>query len=175
MPTPKTDQPKNQLSSGTWRVATELSSVGFMTRLMLGLMTVRGRHSSFAGELYVDAAGQMTGELLIDTESISTGIKKRDTHLRSDDFFAVERFPQMHFDLRELTLSDPPMAALSGTLQIRDTAQVISGPATVTRLDPEHLRIDAELTIDPRAAGLEFKRLPKHATAQISLTLTRTS
>lgn len=175
MPTPETDQPEYQLSSGAWRVVTEPSSVGFMTRLMLGLMTVRGRYSSFAGELHVDAAGQVTGELLIDAESISTGIMKRDTHLRSDDFFAAERFPQMRFDLRQLTVTDPPAATLSGTLQIRDTAQVISGPATVTQLDEERLLIDAELAIDPQAAGLEFKRLPKHATAQISLTLTRTS
>ena len=175
MPTPKTEQPKSELSSGTWRVATEFSSVGFTTRLMLGLITVRGSYSSFAGESHVDAAGQATGELLIDAESISTGIKKRDTHLRSDDFFAAERFPQMRFDLRQLTLTDPPAATLSGTLQIRDTAQVVSGPATVTQLNDEQLRIDAELAIDPQAAGLEFKRLPKHATAQISLTLTRTS
>ena len=175
MPTPQTDQPKNRLSSGTWRVDTGRSSVGFSTRLMLGLMTVRGRHSSFTGALHVDASGQVTGELLIDTDTISTGIKKRDTHLRSDDFFAAERFPQMRFDLRELTLGDPPAAVVSGTLQIRDTVQVISGPATITHVDDEQLRIDAELQIDPRTAGLEFKRLPKQATAQISLTLTRTS
>jgi polyisoprenoid-binding protein YceI len=79
-------------------VVTARSELGFLTR-MLGLIPVRGRHSGYDGELHINSAGNASGVLRIDAATISTGIKKRDAHLRSTDFFAVERHPHMTFEL----------------------------------------------------------------------------
>jgi polyisoprenoid-binding protein YceI len=67
------------------------------------LIPVRGRYSSFNGELHIDGTGNASGILRVEAETISTGITKRDTHLRSIDFFAVERHPHMTFELTALT------------------------------------------------------------------------
>jgi hypothetical protein len=91
------------ISPGDWRVVSARSELGFPTRIAFGLIPVRGRYSGFDGELHIDAAGNASGVLRIEAETISTGIKKRDSHLRSSDFFAVERHPHMTFELTGLT------------------------------------------------------------------------
>jgi polyisoprenoid-binding protein YceI len=98
------------LSPGNWRIdpAPARSELGFVTH-MFGLIPVRGRYSGFNGELHIDGAGNASGVLRVEAETISTGIKKRDAHLRSTDFFAVERHPHMRFELTALT--PMPMAA----------------------------------------------------------------
>lgn len=70
------------LSPGDWRVDPTRSELGFVTH-MFGLIPVRGRYSGFDGELHIDGAGNASGVLRVQAETISTGIKKRDSHLRS--------------------------------------------------------------------------------------------
>jgi polyisoprenoid-binding protein YceI len=72
------------LSRGDWRVDPARSELGFVTH-MFGLIPVRGRYSGFDGELHINGAGNATGVLRVEAETISTGIKKRDIHLRSTD------------------------------------------------------------------------------------------
>ncbi len=87
------------LSSGDWRVAPAPSELGFLAPIMFGLVKVRGRYSDFDGELHVDDTGGASGVLRVKAETISTGIKKRDSHLRSKDFFYVEVHPHIEFEL----------------------------------------------------------------------------
>jgi polyisoprenoid-binding protein YceI len=70
------------LSPGDWRVAPARSELGVLTRIIFGLIAVRGRYSGFDGELHIDGAGSASGVLRVEAETISTGIKKRDSHLR---------------------------------------------------------------------------------------------
>jgi polyisoprenoid-binding protein YceI len=71
------------LPRGDWRVDPAVSELGFLSRILLGLVAVRGRDGGFNGGLHIDGAGNATGVLRVAAETISTGIKKRDTHLRS--------------------------------------------------------------------------------------------
>ena len=72
-------------------------------RHFYGLMTVKGRFADYAGTLDLDAEPAV--ELTIQAASLDTKLAKRDTHLRSGDFFDVERHPQVRFvsDQAELT------------------------------------------------------------------------
>jgi polyisoprenoid-binding protein YceI len=65
----------------------------------LGLSWVVGRFNDVAGTFTVDAAnpGKSAFELTIQTESVDSGNKKRDDHLRSPDFFNVKQFPSIGF------------------------------------------------------------------------------
>jgi polyisoprenoid-binding protein YceI len=161
------------LSSGDWRVAPARSELGFLTRI-LGLIPVRGRYSGFDGELHIDDAGNASGVLRVEAETISTGIKKRDAHLRATDFFAVEQHPHMTFDLTGLTPNADGGVTVTGTLHIRDRALPINTPASVAPVGSDGLRIDAEFEIDHHAAGFEIKRLPRTVRIQAALTLERT-
>jgi polyisoprenoid-binding protein YceI len=138
---------------------------------MFGLIPVRGRYSGFDGELHIDGAGNASGVLRVEAETISTGIKKRDTHLRSSDFFAVERHPHITFELTALTPNADDGVRLTGTLRIRDQALAVDTPVSVAPVDSEGLRIDADFEVDHHTAGFEIKRLPRTVRIQVALTL----
>ena len=46
-----------RLSTGDWRVDAERSELGFLTRIVFGLIAVRGRYSGFDGELHINGEG----------------------------------------------------------------------------------------------------------------------
>jgi polyisoprenoid-binding protein YceI len=159
------------LSPGDWRVVPVRSELGFVTRIVFGLIAVRGRYSDFDGELHIDGPGSASGVLRVEAESISTGIKKRDAHLRSTDFFAVERHPHMTFELTALTPNTAGDVTLTGALHIRDRAMAINTPASVATVGAAGLRIDADFEVDHHGAGFEIKRLPRTVRIQAALTL----
>jgi polyisoprenoid-binding protein YceI len=170
-----TESPKAHpisLSSGDWRVVRARSELGFRTRI-LGLVPVRGRYTAFDGELHIDDAGAASGTLRVDAETVSTGIKKRDAHLRTSDFFAVERHPHLTFELTALTPNTDGAVTLGGTLHIRGRALPITTPVSVAVVGSSGLRIDADFEVDHRSAGFEFKRLPRSVRVQAALTLER--
>jgi hypothetical protein len=51
------------LSPGHWRVDPARSELSFLTRIIFGLIAVRGRYSGFDGELHIDGAGFETKRL----------------------------------------------------------------------------------------------------------------
>ena len=83
------------LGTGRWRLDPARSSVEFHVRLFYGLMTVKGRFERYQGSL--DLAGRPAVELTVDADSVNTEIKKRDEHLRTDDFFDVANHPHVRF------------------------------------------------------------------------------
>lgn len=81
-----------------WTIDTAHTSVGFVARHM-GLSKVRGQFTSFRGEIEGDPKDITTaeGRFEVDMASVETGSADRDTHLKSADFFDVEKFPTMTF------------------------------------------------------------------------------
>lgn len=64
----------------------------------LGISTQRGRFNSTKGRIVLDRkAGTGTIEIVIDASTVSTGNAMLDAVLKSEDFFNVERFPEMTF------------------------------------------------------------------------------
>jgi polyisoprenoid-binding protein YceI len=94
----------------------------------MGLSTVRGRFTSFTGSIQLDPADLTSarGAVEVDMGSIDTGDEKRDEHLRSADFFDVERFPKMTFTVGSVTRqgsADTYRAA--GNLTIKDVTRPV--------------------------------------------------
>ncbi len=69
------------------------STIGFSVHQFLG--TTRGKFTNFTGRVEVDREHSENSSVTaqIDVRSIDTRIKKRDDHLRSAEFFNVEKFP----------------------------------------------------------------------------------
>ena len=82
-------------TAGVWNLVTDRSTVGFKIRNMWGLISVKGRFTDFDGDGQITGKGAIFGRLDIQAASLRTGIGKRDEHLRSADFFDVERFPEI--------------------------------------------------------------------------------
>ena len=74
------------------------SSVTFKVK-HLGLSTVSGRFGKFAGTFAFDStnAAASAVDVTIDAASIDTDVHRRDTHLRSADFFDVEKYPTIRY------------------------------------------------------------------------------
>jgi polyisoprenoid-binding protein YceI len=83
--------------AGTWDIDTVHSEVGFSVRHMM-VSKVRGRFTAYSGQI---ATGEnpldssVTAD--IDLSSIQTGAEQRDEHIRSADFFEVEKYPTMTY------------------------------------------------------------------------------
>jgi polyisoprenoid-binding protein YceI len=78
------------------------SYVGFKIKHMM-VSNVKGKFSTFTGEVSHDgtALTKFNGE--VDVASIDTGITKRDDHLRNDDFFNVAKYPKLTFIAEKFT------------------------------------------------------------------------
>jgi polyisoprenoid-binding protein YceI len=83
--------------AGTWEIDPVHSEVGFTVRHMM-VSKVRGKFTKFSGEI-ITAENPLDSSVTatIDLSSIDTGAADRDNHLRSADFFEVDKHPTMTY------------------------------------------------------------------------------
>jgi polyisoprenoid-binding protein YceI len=119
-----------------WDVDLAHSSLEFAVRHMV-VSTVKGTLSDFTVEAHVDDEDltRSSGVVKVNVASLDTREPRRDAHLRSADFFDVERFPTMTYLVKSVE-QDGDEYRIVGDLTIRDvtrevplTAEV-SGPVT---------------------------------------------
>jgi polyisoprenoid-binding protein YceI len=84
------------LSTGTWAIDPVHSSIGFSVRHLM-VSKVRGTFETFSGALVVaeDGTPSVTAEIAVD--SLHSGNEQRDGHVKSADFFDVEKYPTATF------------------------------------------------------------------------------
>lgn len=113
------------VSAATYKVDPAHSQVHF-TVAHLVMFKVRGAFTEFSGTAEADPASKtlQSVEATVSTSSVDTRIEKRDNHLRSEDFFAVDRFPQMTFVSTKVTGSGDNIT-IHGDLTIRDQTRDI--------------------------------------------------
>src|SRR5215216_1188077 len=93
--------PSDETAAGAgtlWEIDPSHSTIGFSIKHMM-FATVRGRFGSFRGAIRFDRdrPDDAKVDVEIDAASIDTGIKKRDGHLRSADFFDAAVYPTISF------------------------------------------------------------------------------
>lgn len=119
-----------------WQIDASHSSVGFSVRHMM-ITNVKGEFAKFEGEVSYDPKQPKAAKVSvsIDVASITTRDDKRDTHLRSADFFDAERFPAITFQSRRSTLKGSSLE-LAGELSIHGTTRDVT--LTVSDITDEH-------------------------------------
>ena len=85
-------------SAAPWNIDADHSNVGFKVRHMM-VSNVKGDFGKVAGVVDIDDQDLTKSkvDVSIETASISTGVAKRDEHLKSADFFDVAKYPTMTF------------------------------------------------------------------------------
>lgn len=87
-------QQNTAIPTGTWTIDPTHSEVGFTARHLMS--KVRGNFEKFEGTIVTGQSNSATAT--IDLNSINTRDENRDTHLRSGDFFDVEKTGPMTFN-----------------------------------------------------------------------------
>jgi polyisoprenoid-binding protein YceI len=84
--------------TGTYQLDAAHSRIGFVARHAM-ITKVRGSFSQFAGTGYFDAEDPARShlEVTIQAASVDTRNPDRDAHLKSNDFFAMDSYPEIRF------------------------------------------------------------------------------
>jgi polyisoprenoid-binding protein YceI len=112
-------------AAGTYAIDPGHSEVGFSVRHMM-VSKVRGRFSDVAGAVVVaDDPLASSVEVTIGTASIDTRDEKRDAHLRSGDFFDVERYPTMTYRSVKVVPAGPDRWLVEGHLTLNGVTRPV--------------------------------------------------
>jgi polyisoprenoid-binding protein YceI len=144
--------------AGSWTLDEAKSSVGLRTKSVWGLVKVKGVFSQVAGQAVISATGEAAGTITVAAASIDTGVKKRDDHLRSADFFDAAKYPDITFTATSVTLSGEG-ATVSGTLTVRDQTRPVTVSGTVSAVGADEISLDADLPVNRGHHGLSFNQL----------------
>ncbi|PID21181.1 hypothetical protein CSV61_10190 [Sporosarcina sp. P3] len=115
------------MTKAIWNVDTAHSTVGFSVRHMM-ISNVKGTFNEFQGTIEADPE-DLTGasiDFTIDANSIDTRKADRDNHLRSADFFDVEKYPHLSFKATKIEETSKDTYDLTGDFTIRDTTKPVT-------------------------------------------------
>lgn len=150
---------------GVYAIDRSHSEVGFVVR-HLGLSNVRGTFEDY--NITVEFEGEdistISANATIPAESINTRNGRRDAHLRSDDFFDVEVFPEITFVTTGVENVNGETLDIHGDLTIRDVTQPVVFNATVqgvtsTSEGVHRVGLYGEAAIDRHEFGLTWDNL----------------
>jgi polyisoprenoid-binding protein YceI len=107
----------HKLLNGAWQVDPVHTVVEFRVRHLM-IATVKGRFRDFDGAIVPDDVPSVAGTIRVG--SLETLDARRDEHLRSPEFFDVERYPEITFESKEIRLNGDDRAFLvPGELTIK--------------------------------------------------------
>jgi polyisoprenoid-binding protein YceI len=122
--------------TGTWTIDPVHSEVSFVVRHMM-VSKVRGRFDKFDGTITTapdPLASAVTAE--VDLGSVNTGNETRDNHIRSEDFFHVEKHPTMTFHSTGIR-PDGDEFLLDGDLTLRGVTKPVTFHLEVNGFGPD--------------------------------------
>ena len=131
MTNPTTFTPATTLAdlSGTYTLDSAHTRIGFVARHAM-VTKVRGQFNDFEGSGVVDSSDftKSTVTVIIQAASIDTRNEQRDAHLRSNDFLAMEEYPQITFTSTGIQQTGPTSVELTGDLTIRGVTNTVTIP-----------------------------------------------
>ncbi|MFJ3765761.1 YceI family protein [Streptomyces sp. NPDC090082] len=136
--------------------------IGFVARHAM-VTKVRGAFHQFEGTARLDGGdpSRSTGQLVIKTGSIDTGVEQRDEHLRTNDFLDAPNFPDITFRTTKIEQKSDTDYQVTGDLTIKETTKplTIDFEYTGNATDPYgNLRVGLEgsVTISRKEWGITW-------------------
>ena len=152
------------MATSTWNIDPTHSAIHFAVRHMVVSKT-RGRFAKWSGKILFDPENPVASsvEVSIDPASIDTADAQRDGHLRSPDFFDVEKFPTASFKSTRIEAAGGDGYRVTGDLTLHGVTRPVVLNATYEGAgkDPwggERAGFSASLTIDRKDFGLEWNK-----------------
>jgi polyisoprenoid-binding protein YceI len=154
------------MSTTTWNIDATHSHAEFKVRHLM-ISNVKGSFPKVTGVLNLDESDLSKSNVTasIDASSIETRDAQRDGHLKSADFFDVEKFPTMEFKSTKVTVKDAGEGTVEGDLTIRDVTKPVvfqvEGPTEPTKDPWGNMRVGISATtkISRKEFGLTWNTL----------------
>lgn len=147
-----------------WQIDPSHTDVSFSVKHLM-ISTVRGRFGQVQGTIEIDETDPASSTVAVEIEaaSIDTRDERRDTHLRSADFFDVETHPAIRFTSRDVRIGKDGRFDVTGELSIRGVTREVVLKATDEGRgsDPwggERAAFSATTTVDRRDFGLTWNQ-----------------
>jgi polyisoprenoid-binding protein YceI len=151
-------------SRRVWIFDPAYTTVEFVIRNLW--FTVRGSFRDLEGQIVLDEndIGSSSVTATIKVDSVDTGNKRRDAHLLAQDFFDVEKFPDIEFKSTSIRRGrDRDSLDLDGDLRIRDKSVRVA--LVVNEMDrsrspsgQEFVYYSATTELDRHAFGINYGR-----------------
>ena len=138
-------------NSTTWNIDPAHSAAEFKVKHMM-ISNVKGKFTGLTGVLSLDEADvtKSSIEASIPVGSISTGDEQRDGHLKSADFFDVEKFPTMTFKSSKVERVSEGELAVRGDLTLHGVSKAVTfaveGPSEPAKDPWGNLRVGLSAT-----------------------------
>jgi polyisoprenoid-binding protein YceI len=152
-----------QTSTTTWNIDPAHTVAEFKVKHMM-IANMKGHFSKVSGVLIRDESDPANDrvEARIEAASIHTRDEQRDAHLKSSDFFHVEKFPTLHFKSTGVKVVGEGELSLEGDLTIRGVTRkvhfAVEGPTPPAK-DPwgnTRVAISASTKINRKDFGLTW-------------------
>ena len=116
----------SSVQAQTWNIDSSHSAAQFAVRHMM-VTTVRGDMGKISGAVTFDPSKPAAGsiEATVDVTGINTREAGRDKHLKSADFFDVEKFPTITFKSRRIDPSAGGGFTITGDLTMRGVTKEV--------------------------------------------------
>jgi polyisoprenoid-binding protein YceI len=147
-----------------WKLDHDHSTVGFQVAHMVVSKT-NGKFKEYSGVVEMDAEVPefKTIEAVIQTASVTTDHQKRDDHLRSPDFFDVQKFPTMTYKMKSYKKTGDDYTAVGELTLLGVTKEItLAGTFNGVAQDPwgnTRAGFTAEGTINRKDFGMKFSKL----------------
>jgi polyisoprenoid-binding protein YceI len=147
-------------AAGTWTLDPAGSTITFANKTMWGLMNVKGTFGSFDGTVEVHEDGSATATLSIETATIDTKMAKRDTHLKTADFFDVDNHPRIELRAESVRFASATRATVAGTLTVfGQTRPVTVEASTALAADGRSVTVDATVPFERAQFGNTWNQM----------------
>src|SRR5215472_7284550 len=149
---------KDGALAGDWVLDPGKSSIRLKTKIM-GLVPVTGVFRDVSGNGTVSADGEASGTVTVAAASIDTKNTRRDTHLRSADFFDSGNNPDITFTADGIRPSGQGGVTVTGALTVRGRTRPLSFDAAASVPGDGEIWLDARARINRADFGLTWNLL----------------
>ncbi len=150
--------------TAVWNIDPAHSNVEFSVRHLM-IATVRGRFADVQGAVTIDEdePSRSNVDVTIKATSIDTRSEQRDTHLRSADFFDVEKYPEITFRSRKIEPRGDGEYKVTGDLTMHGVTKPVTLSATEEgrARDPwgnDRIAFSATAKLDRKEFGLQWNQ-----------------